>query len=161
MEKARSGETNFQKICRGISLILLIVLVAFLILRWGKLPDRMPIHYNKQGMADRYGTKWTTLIFPFIAAFLFAFLEGIGWLIRKTERTEKQDDDLDTAYHVIRNMMAVIEVECMAAFGYVSFCIVAMQNIAWWFFPVFLVVFFISILVPSIKAVRVKKTLES
>lgn len=160
MKKARSGETIFHKTCRLISILLLALLVIFLILRWGKLPGHMPIHFNKKGLPDRYGAKWTVLIFPFIAAFLFAFLEGIGWLIRKVQRQEEKNEHLDTAYRVIRDMIAVIELECMAAFCYISYCVVAMTNIAWCFFPIFLIVFFISILLPSIKAVQVKKTLE-
>ncbi|MEQ9099753.1 MAG: DUF1648 domain-containing protein [Imperialibacter sp.] len=72
--------------------LLSIPLVAFLILypswMYGELPERIPVHFNLAGEADRWGGKGHLFVLPGIGIGLYLlllFLAKSGWLEQQSE----------------------------------------------------------------------------
>ena len=54
------------------------------------LPDRVPVHYNLAGAADRWGSKWELLAGAGAALGLAAVLSLTGWLLRRSAGADQQ-----------------------------------------------------------------------
>jgi uncharacterized membrane protein len=67
----------------SISLIILAVSILGLIAVYGRLPGRIPIHWNLTGEVDRYGRKSEILLFPIISIAMFIWLSV--WTPPKTK----------------------------------------------------------------------------
>ena len=46
---------------KGLRLLIIVLPFVFLGLFWSELPGRIPLHWNLQGEADGYGSKWAFL----------------------------------------------------------------------------------------------------
>lgn len=60
-----------KKVMWLVSLIPLVITGIVL----GFLPDKVPMHYNAQGVIDRWGSKYENLLFPFIILSITLFWE--------------------------------------------------------------------------------------
>ena len=54
------------------------------------LPERVPVHYDLAGTADRWGSKWELLIGAGAALVLAAVLSLTGWLLRRKAGADEQ-----------------------------------------------------------------------
>ena len=78
-----------KKVMWLVSLIPLVITGIVL----GFLPDKVPMHYNAQGVIDRWGSKYENLLFPFIILALTFFWQLLIWFYVKKSakaRTEKE-----------------------------------------------------------------------
>lgn len=62
--------TTYDWILEASSFLILLIMLALLFGFWAELPDEVPMHFNAQGTADRYGSKWSMLFFVLIPAAL-------------------------------------------------------------------------------------------
>lgn len=60
-----------------ISLALLAYTLYLVISSYASLPDRIPTHFDFQGVPDRWGSKAEVLVFPILSVALYAMLTGI------------------------------------------------------------------------------------
>lgn len=88
------------------SLITLIPIVVGLVI-WDKLPDQVPVHWNAQGEADGYGTK-------FQAVFLMPlFLVVIHWIcVLGTSLDPKKQNINDKIFTLVLWIIPVISLLC-------------------------------------------------
>ncbi|WMM89385.1 DUF1648 domain-containing protein [Heyndrickxia coagulans] len=49
--------------------------IIFLVSVWGKLPEKVPGHYDASGKVDRWGSKWELLILPGVGAILALLMQ--------------------------------------------------------------------------------------
>lgn len=56
------------------------------------LPDQIPAHYGINGEVTRWGSKYETLIFPFLTLFLSIILFGSITAIGKKEKYGKNNE---------------------------------------------------------------------
>jgi hypothetical protein len=49
------------------ALLFVLVSIVLFVIYWNKLPEIVPIHYNIYGVADRFGSKTTLIVFPIIS----------------------------------------------------------------------------------------------
>lgn len=49
--------------------------IIFLASVWGKLPEKVPGHYDAAGRVDRWGSKWELLILPGVGAILALLMQ--------------------------------------------------------------------------------------
>ena len=50
-------EIIMNKFFKKIIWLIIISPAVYLVIVWNKLPERVPIHFNLKGIADRYGSK--------------------------------------------------------------------------------------------------------
>lgn len=53
------------------SKILLFLMWLLAVYTFIKMPDRIPTHFDALGQPDHFGNKWTSLIMPILATFIF------------------------------------------------------------------------------------------
>lgn len=51
-------------------------------------PDSVPMHYNTAGEADRWGSRWSLLLYPLIALIMRLVLAGLSKLVSKDKNGE-------------------------------------------------------------------------
>lgn len=73
-QELKLPKTLFEKIIELLSILFLLGMYGFVILNWSEIPDRIPTHFNIMGEPDRWGGKWSVLILPIIATFLFKMM---------------------------------------------------------------------------------------
>ena len=64
--------TLFQNVLEKLTILLLIAAVVWIALRYGKLPDEIPTHFDYRGNVDGYGSKNTVWIIYGLAFLLSA-----------------------------------------------------------------------------------------
>ena len=68
----------FDNFLLGISLTSAIGLILIPAFNYARLPDKIPLHFDINGTADRYGNKLELWIIPTIGIALIALLWGIS-----------------------------------------------------------------------------------
>ncbi|MEH7238211.1 DUF1648 domain-containing protein [Bacillus sp. JJ1562] len=71
-------KTFSEKILVSLSVLFLLGIYVYIIINWSEIPDRVPTHFNFAGEPDSWGGKWSVLILPIIATFLFKTMLIIG-----------------------------------------------------------------------------------
>jgi uncharacterized membrane protein len=67
-----------EVILTGAAVAALLAQVALSAWMWGRLPERIPIHFDFAGRPDNWGGRWTILLLPLITAGLYALLGVVG-----------------------------------------------------------------------------------
>ena len=68
-----------DKLLKGISIVILLFGVGYLILKYNTLPNVIPVHFNGSGIPDRWASKWQLWLLPLISTIL---LLGLFYLMR-------------------------------------------------------------------------------
>lgn len=68
----------FDKFLLGISVTSVIGLILIPALNYSELPDKIPVHFDVNGAADRYGSKMELWVIPILGIALMALLWGIS-----------------------------------------------------------------------------------
>ena len=66
------------KILWTLSLIVIGISFAMIGIHWNDVPDQVPMHFNLQGEADRYGSKSELFILPFLGLGLWALFRWMS-----------------------------------------------------------------------------------
>ena len=77
---------------------LLILPIVYIIYVWGQLPDRIPIHFDLQGEANGWGSKYTIFLLPLMNIgiyLLFLFLPSV-------DPKRKDDTEFNSMFYKIR-----------------------------------------------------------
>jgi hypothetical protein len=59
------------ELAAGAAMFAQVALAAW---AWGRLPERIPMHFDFAGNPDRWGGRWTILLLPLVTAVLYALL---------------------------------------------------------------------------------------
>lgn len=59
-----SSATRYQRIAAILAPAILLGTIAYILIVWHTLPERIPTHYNMAGEIDGYGGRGTLLIMP-------------------------------------------------------------------------------------------------
>ena len=63
-----------RKATNIISIVLILLYIAFLVIGWSSFPSELPTHFNASGVADNFGPKSSLLIDPAAMIGLFLLL---------------------------------------------------------------------------------------
>src|SRR5699024_8838719 len=103
--------TPFEIIFNGITIILFLSSLIYLLYVWADLPAKVPAHYNSLGEVDRWGSKWEMTILPIISAILWigmTILEKYphvyNYMRLTEENTRAQYLNARLMLHVIKNI---------------------------------------------------------
>ena len=99
-----------------ICLIMIFAYVVYLQVTWSSLPERVPIHFNFQGIPDKYGKKGSLFFEPILGLLilgLMMFCEHIprDWCNFPVEVTEENKERL---YEIGIKMMSMIKLMTVA-----------------------------------------------
>lgn len=75
-----TAPTQYETRLNHVTVALLASLVIGIVYGVLTLPDRIPVHFNLSGEADRWGSPTTLLLL----LFLCLLIEGLLWAIRRT-----------------------------------------------------------------------------
>lgn len=67
-----------QNLIWTIALIVIIISFAMIGIHWNDLPDQVPMHFNLQGQANRYGSKSELFILPVLSLGLWALFRWMS-----------------------------------------------------------------------------------
>lgn len=82
-------KNTMKKVMWIISFIPLVITAVVL----GFLPDKVPMHYNSEGVIDRWGSKYENLIFPIIIIALTLFWQlFIRYFEKKAIKTQVEKE---------------------------------------------------------------------
>lgn len=154
--------TPLELILNGVTLVLFIGSMVYLLFVWQSLPSEVPAHYNALGEVDRWGSKWEMLILPIIATVLWigmTILEKYPHVYNYINLTE---DNVRNQYLNVRLMVNVLKNIITLVFVYLNWkdVQVALDNehgLSVWFMPIFLTLLFVPIVYFIIRSVRIKK----
>lgn len=114
-----TAPTRYETRLNYVTLILLTGLMVLSVYGVLTLPDRIPVHFNRYGEADRWGSPASLLIAPFLCL----LIEGLLWFIRKAPPElmnfpgPRTPDNIARQMENIRHMLATQRV--LAAFLFV------------------------------------------
>lgn len=118
-----------QKILEGICFALLAGMFLGLLIFWGRIPDRIPGHYNGAGEIDRWGSKWELLILPVAGVFMYLLVSACCALLWKPIR--KGELPL-SAYTWLTGTKLVV----LGTFAVIEWCGAFARSMAGWLMPV-------------------------
>jgi uncharacterized membrane protein len=149
--------TKLQRIIELITVIVLFLIWIYLILSWGSIPDKIPGHYNAQGVVDRWGNKNEILALPIVSIALYILLTIVSFFPSTWNVPVKiTEDNREFSYINLRTMLILIKMEILATFAYMSYCNIKIQSLGVWFLPLELTLIFGTITYYIIKISRKK-----
>lgn len=133
----------------------MLLIWVYLIVSWGKLPDKIPGHYNAAGVADHWGDKNEILILPIISVVLYALLTIVSFFPSVWNTPVKiTEENREFVYLNLKTMLILIKMEIIIAFAYITYCNIKIQSLGTWFLPVELIMVFGTVIYYIIKVSR-------
>lgn len=154
--------TPVDKIIEAMSLLILVVMWVFTLLRYADLPDIIPIHYNAAGIADGFGKKAHILILPVISTIFYVsftllnrFPHIFNFPVRITEENAYRQ------YANMTRMLRWLKLLILFLFGMIIWNTVRFtdnhpEGLKSWFLPVTLGLVFIPMIYYIFKSWREK-----
>jgi uncharacterized membrane protein len=149
--------TVFDRICDGLSILILLGVSVFLLVKWPTIPEKIPMHYNAAGVIDRYGVKSELIVEPIIAWILYGGMTALSFFpqvwntgVRVTEENRER------VYRTLKHMMSSMKLVVAVNFSYLT--IISMLGLALpaWYTPVFLVITFGTLICWILRLVKIK-----
>jgi uncharacterized membrane protein len=142
--------TIFEKAIKVLSLLLIVIMFLPIFSQWNALPNKVPIHFNAEGIVDGWGSKGNLWILPMIGLILFvmmSILERFPHIYNYPVMiTEKNAPKL---YLEARRMLIILNSEMLLLFSYISWGTVqaafGKNLINMWAIPIFLIIIFCTI----------------
>lgn len=149
--------TRFQKAIEFITVIILLGTLIYLILSWGKLPDKIPAHYNPAGVVDRWGSKNEILTIPIMSIALYILLTIVSFFPSIWNVPVKiTEENRWFVYYNLKTMLILIKLEIIILFSYITYCNIKVQSLGGWFLPIELIMIFGTLTYYLIKVTRHK-----
>ena len=154
--------TPFELMFNGMTLILFIGSIIYLLFVWGTLPSEVPAHYNATGEVDRWGSKWEMIILPIIAAILWIGMTILEKYPHVFNYMNLKKDNIRGQYLNARRMLNVLKNTITLIFAYMNWKDVQIalghdDALGVWFTPVFFLLLFVPMGYYIIKSFQIKK----
>ena len=110
-----------KKTTNIISIVLILLYIAFMMIGWKSFPEKVPTHFGMNGVADSYGGRSSLLIEPAVMLGLFLLLAIVEnfprlWNI-PVEVTEDNAAEIERICHGLFGIIKVTEVVLCAITG--------------------------------------------
>ncbi|MFD2922858.1 DUF1648 domain-containing protein [Halobacillus naozhouensis] len=63
--------STFEKLSTSVSFLTISCTFIYLVMIWNQIPETIPVHFNLNGEADRYGGKWSIIALPVISLLIW------------------------------------------------------------------------------------------
>lgn len=151
-------KTTFTKIMNIISLLGMLGMCIYLYVVWKELPEKIPVHFGASGQADRFSGKTSILSNPIIGWLLYGMLSFVEHVpqvwntgVAVTEENRQQ------VYAMLYRMLVIMKFLLVVVFFYTTVQMARGENMHIGFMPVYLVLFFGTIVVHLIMLTRIGK----
>lgn len=156
--KIKLKYTKFQIALEIIAALIMIGMAAYLFLRWGDVPDKIPGHYNIAGEIDRWGDKSELIYLPVISFLLYLLITVVErfpsiWNVP----VKTTDKNRDKVYGSLLNMILMMKIGMLAYFSYLNYNGIEAKPLSPLAPLVFLAITFGPIIYFVIKAVKLSK----
>lgn len=160
--KIKTPVTTFDYTLEFISILLILLCLAYTFVSWNQLPERIPIHFNFAGQADGFGHKNNLLFLPIIPIILYLGLTLLtkyphifNYIVEITENNAAKQ------YQLAKRLLSSLKIEIILLFTYIQISSILSAktgtfSIGLWFLPVILVVVFGTLGVYIYKSINKK-----
>lgn len=140
-----------------ICLLLLSGIVVYLLLNWNNIPDKIPGHYNAMGQVDRWGNKGELLVLPIIGWIMYIGITVLEHFpqVWNTGVTVTEENKA-RIYPILKNMIGTTKLLVVGVFVFLAINSALAKSLPIWFFSIFLVLMFGSIIFFVVKLTRAK-----
>jgi len=139
------------------SIVLLLGVTIYLIIRWSSIPDQVPGHFNASGEVTRWDGKGSLIFPPIMAGILYigmTILEQFPQVWNTGVRVTQEN--MFRVYRILKSMISIIKLLIVAIFT----SIVIIQSLAVslpvWLLPVFIALIFSTVIINIIRLVRAR-----
>lgn len=147
--------TVTQKIVEVITVGILLFLIAYLIIKWTSIPDKIPSHYNSAGIADAWSGKTSIIILPMVSIILYTSLTLLCFFSAIWNTPAKvTDKNYLFVYQNTRSMVCYLKLVLIATFSYMGICAAQGKALGNLFLPLELIIVFGVVFWFIIKIVR-------
>lgn len=146
LPKLTIAKSNLERWHDGISVLLLLSSVIYLIVKWPDIPQTIAIHFNGSGEADGWGSKAALVILPIISFLLFAGLAHLRKIPHQFNyMTTITEQNAPYQYKTSILLLSWIKLEIVALFTYVQWAAIqvasgGVSSLGVWLLPVILVI---------------------
>ena len=117
--------TNIDKFVEVIALVATLLVIIIPLWHYSILPERIPIKFGSDGIANNYGGKASIFILPIIHIFLYLGLTGLNFLPHLFNYTrEITEANASVQYKMAIQLMRNIKCIMALAFSFLSYKIV-------------------------------------
>lgn len=152
MKKSRY-EFSINLIC----VASLVFITLHLILSWNNLSDKVPGHYNAQGVVDRWASKGELIILPIISWIMYLGLTIIEQFpsIWNTSVKVTKDNQI-SVYSATKNMLLTLKLILVLNFVYLTLNSIMGTDLWAWHLPLLMILTFGTIIYFLVKLNRLK-----
>lgn len=101
------------------ALIVLVCMTGYVLLRWQKIPDRIPGHFNGAGNIDRMTGKGSLIFLVGIPWFFYLFLGLMGRLSLNTEGMGITKEGSEKIKNILQVFNGVLKLVLSLIFSYI------------------------------------------
>lgn len=160
--KLKVPYSALERTIQSATRILLAWYFVYLIVQWGDLPAKVPMHFNGKGEIDRWGSKGELIILPIIGLLIYAGMAALSRFPHIFNYPVKiTEENAARQYALARTMICWLNLEIVALFAYIGWASIqaakgGTAGLGLWFLPVVLVVIFGTLGVYLAKAFKQK-----
>jgi uncharacterized membrane protein len=150
--------TKVQIALEILCLLLIAGMIVFIGIRYQKLPDKIPGHYNAAGEINRWGNKSEIFVTPIISILLYIFITVVTFFPQIWNVPgQLSESNRIAVYQCIKSMVICMKLEMVGVFFYITYYMAYMKTLPAAFLPVMLVILFGTILFFIIRMVSLMK----
>jgi uncharacterized membrane protein len=113
--------TKPQIIMEIIAAVFLMAMFVFIFIAWNRLPELIPMHYDMNGVADRWGDRTVVLALPVIGTLLYFLFTGITVFPQIWNLPEPVNGgNKALTYRITRTMLILLKTEIIGSFFLVT-----------------------------------------
>jgi uncharacterized membrane protein len=138
---------KYDKIWEAISILSLLTIAVLIAFTLSTLPDTIPIHFNFQGKADGFGSKYTLWLLFGIAVLMYATFTFISFRpeLYKSRMTE---NNLEEQYKLTAKMTRTTKMYILLFFVILTLFILQAAQGKWTEQIPFLILIFFALILP-------------
>lgn len=124
-----SRATLYQRLVEFLAPAILLAVLAYVLIIWHRLPEKIPIHYNLAGEADGWGGRGHLLVMPLIGLVTDAVIAIAGRLPQSWNIGVRVNAfNRARVYRVVRDLMADVRLACALLFAGLSLLLGALSR---------------------------------
>ena len=123
--KSSSANFLFDKFLEWISALALAAVWKTAFIYFPRLPEEIPVHFDLNGHADGYSSKYFIFMLPFIAALIFLLL---SYLSRHPENisypVKIEADNAERQYRIAVRFLRILKLNISVVFMLIIFAVI-------------------------------------
>jgi len=161
LPKIKIPKSPFTIILDCLTILCLIVSIAYIFLEWNQLPEEIPIHFNLAGEPDGWGAKSFLWVLPSIGFLLWISLSIFEKFPHLYNYFKINKDTIEKQYKNAVIMMNLLKNESTLLFSYLTWSMVQnahgnITNLDPWILNGGIILILITLIIFSVRSFRIK-----